>query len=59
VFVRTALEYQYWDINTGAIADSTSFVSDPAAGIGVTATSNTSNMLFDFIGFNLGAGIMY
>ncbi len=59
VFLRTALEYQYWDINTGATANSTSFVSIPAAGIGVTATSNTSNMLFDLIGFNLGAGIMY
>lgn len=59
VFVRTALEYQYWDVNTGVEASSTSFVTIPANETGATATATAGNMLFDLIGFNIGAGIMY
>ena len=58
-FVRTALEYQYWDANTGAEANSTSFVAVTPNGTAATATANAGNMLFDLIGFNIGAGIMY
>jgi hypothetical protein len=59
VFVRTALEYQYWDANTGVNAFSTSFVNVPANETGATATASAGNMLFNLIGFNIGAGIMY
>ncbi len=59
VFVRTALEYQYWDVNTGVNATSTSFVNVIPNGTAATATANAGNMLFDLIGFNIGAGIMY
>jgi len=59
VFVRTALEYQYWDVNTGVEASSTSFVTVPANETGATASATAGNMLFELIGFNIGAGIMY
>jgi hypothetical protein len=59
VFVRTALEYQYWDVNTGAHATSNSFVNVIPNGTAATSAATASNMLFDLIGFNIGAGIMY
>jgi hypothetical protein len=59
VFVRTALEYQYWDANTGVQASSTSFVNAIANQTAATATATAGNMVFDLIGFNIGAGIMY
>ena len=58
-FLRSALEYQYWDVNTGAQARSFSFVDTQSTETGATATARAGNMLFDLIGFNIGAGIMY
>lgn len=58
-FLRSAIEYQYWDVNTGAQADSFSFVDVSTTETGATASASAGNMLFDLIGFNIGAGIMY
>jgi hypothetical protein len=59
VFLRSAIEYQYWDINTGAQVDATSFVDVIPNGTSVTSTVSAGNMLFDLIGYSVGAGIMY
>jgi hypothetical protein len=56
-FVRTALEYQYWDTNVGL---NTGAVSVASAGpVSASATASAGDLLFDLIGFNLGVGIMY
>lgn len=56
-FVRTALEYQYWDTNVGL---NTGVFSVASAGpVSASATSSAGDLLFDLIGFNLGVGIMY
>jgi hypothetical protein len=57
VFVRSALEYQYWDTNRGGQASANSFVQ--GGGIAATSEASVGTMLFDLIGFNIGAGIMY
>jgi hypothetical protein len=58
-FLRSAIEYQYWDTNRGGVANATSFVATVPGSVGATATSSAGTMLFDLIGFNVGAGIMY
>jgi hypothetical protein len=57
-FVRTALEYQYWDSNAGIDASASSFAT-LASGSGATADANARDILFNLVGFNLGAGITY
>lgn len=57
-FVRSAVEYQYWDANTGlqAAADSSASV---AGGGSAEAASSARDLLFSLIGVNIGAGITY
>jgi hypothetical protein len=57
-FLRTALEYQYWDSNAGIDATASSFAF-VTSGSGATADANARDILFNLVGFNLGAGIMY
>jgi hypothetical protein len=57
-FVRTALEYQYWDANGGLNTSADSFAS-VAGGGSATASASAGDLLFSLIGFNLGAGITY
>ncbi|MGD9724693.1 MAG: hypothetical protein AB7O59_20655 [Pirellulales bacterium] len=57
-FVRSALEYQYWDSNVGLDTSANSFAAvDSGANASVTASAG--DLLFDLIGFNLGVGITY
>ena len=58
-FVRTALEYQYWNAALGAEASANSFATVIPSSTAVTASSNVGDVLFNLIRFNIGAGIMY
>ena len=57
-FVRTAMEFQYWDANTGVYATSNSFASVTGGG-SATTNSSAGDLLFSLIGLNLGAGITF
>ncbi len=57
-FVRSAVEWQYWDTNAGVFAASDA-VASVGAGGNATASSSAGDMLFDLIGVNLGAGITF
>ncbi len=56
-FVRTGLEYQYWDSNPGLNTTATSVAIATAAA--TDANASAGDILFSMIGFNIGAGIMY
>src|SRR5262249_43685299 len=56
-FIRGGWEWQYWDANAGVLAQSLSF-ADVVTSQSV-ATSKAGDLLFDLIGFTIGAGIMY
>ena len=56
-FVRTAMEFQYWDANVGIIANSNSVASTPTGS--ATAAASAGDLLFRLMGFNIGAGIMF
>ncbi|HEX3726925.1 MAG TPA: hypothetical protein VHV08_11810 [Pirellulales bacterium] len=56
-FVRTAFEWQYWGVNSGVRASSNSFVSAPLAS--ASTSTSAGDMIFNLIGFNIGAGIMF
>lgn len=56
-FVRSALEFQYWDANAGVYTASNSFASSGTGS--ATADASAGDLLFRLIGFNLGAGIMF
>jgi hypothetical protein len=56
-FLRTGLEWQYWDANAGVYAGSLSFADVITASSG--AFTETGDLLFDMVGFTLGAGITY
>ena len=58
-FVRTGIEYQYWNAALGAEAGANSFATVIPSSTSVTATSNVGDVLFNLIGLNIGAGIMY
>jgi hypothetical protein len=56
-FFRAGVEWQYWDANAGVSAASFSFAN---------STTNSSNsaaqagdLLFDLVGFTIGAGLTY
>jgi hypothetical protein len=57
VFLRTGLEWQYWDTNTGVSAASVSFADVITANS--AAFTETGDLLFDLVGFTIGAGITY
>ncbi|HEY4313040.1 MAG TPA: hypothetical protein VGN12_26545 [Pirellulales bacterium] len=56
-FLRTAFEYQYWGAGGGlcASAESTSHISPVVS----TACSYAEQVMFNLVGFNIGAGIIY
>jgi hypothetical protein len=56
-FIRTGIEYQYWDANTGVATASNSFAG--AVFAGSTSTASAGDLLFSLVGFNIGAGILY
>jgi hypothetical protein len=56
-FLRTGLEWQYWDGNTGVYAASVSTASVLSTTSG--AFTETADLMFDLVGFTLGAGITY
>ena len=58
-FLRTGLEWQYWDTNTGVSAGSLSLVQIQTTGTGAGATTDAGELLFDMVGFTIGAGITY
>ncbi|MEX0677275.1 MAG: hypothetical protein WD063_09380 [Pirellulales bacterium] len=57
VFLRTGVEWQYWDTNTGVLAGSLSFADVITASS--AAFTETGELLFDLVGFTFGAGITY
>ena len=56
-FVRTAMEFQYWDTTVGLNTSSESLAVSGSAGAFTDASAG--DLLFRLIGFNLGAGIMF
>jgi hypothetical protein len=56
-FFRTGIEWQYWDGNAGVSAASTSFANSGTSSS--TASANAGDLMFDLIGFTIGAGITY
>jgi hypothetical protein len=56
-FVRTGLEFQYWDTNVGLFAASESFADTGTSSAFTDASAG--DLLFRLIGVNLGAGIMF
>lgn len=57
IFLRTGVEWQYWDTNTGVSAASNSFADVITASS--TASTDAGELLFDLVGFTFGAGITY
>lgn len=57
-FLRTGIEWQYWDGNAGVYTESLSFaeITDVS---GSAAFTRAGDLLFDMVGFTLGAGITY
>jgi len=58
-FFRTGIEYQYWNAGLGAEAGALSFATVIPSGTAAVATSDVGDVLFNMIGLNVGAGIMY
>jgi hypothetical protein len=58
-FVRTAIEYQYWDTNYKASAQAFSSAVLVPGGEGASAFAHADNMRFSLVGLTVGAGIMY
>jgi hypothetical protein len=56
-YLRAGLEWQYWDSNAGVYAESLSFADVVSADS--AAFTQTADLLFDLVGFTLGAGITY
>jgi hypothetical protein len=56
-FIRTAIEYQYWDTNAGVNVGALSFADNGTADAASLTTAG--DMLFDLLGFNIGAGILF
>lgn len=56
-FLRTGVEWQYWDANAGVSAASISFTDITTSGS--AATTSAGDLLFDLVGFTFAAGIMY
>jgi hypothetical protein len=58
-FLRAGVEWQYWDGNAGVYAGSLSFAVNEVETVGSAAFTETGDLLFDLVGFTLGAGITY
>lgn len=58
-FFRAGVEWQYWDSNAGVSVFSQSFALDQITGTSSAATANTADLMFDLVGFTIGAGITY
>ncbi len=56
-FLRSGFEWQYWDSNAGVAAGSSSTADNGSASS--NAYTQTGDLLFDLVGFTIGAGIMY
>jgi len=56
-FLRAGWEWQYWDSNAGVVAQSNSFADVVTSQS--FSTTKAGDLLFDLIGFTIGAGIMY
>lgn len=56
-FFRCGFEWQYWDANAGVNVASTSFAAEGTAAALSTATAD--DLLFDLVGFTIGAGLTY
>lgn len=58
-FIRSGFEYQYWDNNAGIGAASFSAAGVLPPGVAAASTAAADDILFQLVGFNIGAGIMY
>jgi hypothetical protein len=58
-FVRTAIEYQYWDTNYQASAQAFSAAALVPGGEAASAFAAADNMRFSLVGLTIGAGLMY
>ncbi|REK19283.1 MAG: hypothetical protein DWQ37_01440 [Planctomycetota bacterium] len=56
-FFRTGMEWQYWDANAGVAVGSTSAADVVTASS--YATTSAADLMFDMVGFTIGAGITY
>lgn len=58
-FIRTAIEYQYWDTNVQASAQAFSAATLIPGGEAATAFAQADDMRFSLVGLTIGAGLMY
>ena len=56
-FFRAGVEWQYWDANAGVAASAFSFADSGSASS--NASADAGDLMFDLVGFTIGAGLTY
>jgi hypothetical protein len=56
-FFRAGVEWQYWDANAGVNASANSFANSGSASS--NAFAQAGDLMFDLVGFTIGAGLTY
>ncbi len=58
-FFRCGFEWQYWDSNGSVSVASNSFAADSGGAASSFAAADAGDLLFDLVGFTIGAGLTY